>query len=237
MTFKKIDNQTNTLVDKVEMSILKYIKTKKLIPGDTLPNEMLLASELGISRNVLREALSRLKMLGIVQSRTKTGIVIQEPSMLSSFEKVIEPYLLGEKAIIEMMGMRIVLEIGLTDFLFMNLNDDHIRKLEEIVRTQEVNKYHLTVEQETEFHKCIYEISGNNFIIQFQRIIYPVFQFAKINYESYFAPVNEQLLKDGKIVTHQDLLNCIKNRDMESYRNAIKTHLSPYMEFMYRKES
>lgn len=237
MTFKKIDNQTNTLVDKVEMSILKYIKTKKLIPGDTLPNEMLLASELGISRNVLREALSRLKMLGIVQSRTKTGIVIQEPSMLSSFEKVIEPYLLGEKAIIEMMGMRIVLEIGLTDFLFMNLNDDHIRKLEEIVRTQEVNKYLLTVEQETEFHKCIYEISGNNFIIQFQRIIYPVFQFAKINYESYFAPVNEQLLKDGKIVTHQDLLNCIKNRDMESYRNAIKTHLSPYMEFMYRKES
>lgn len=237
MTFKKIDNQTNTLVDKVEMSILEYIKSKKLVPGDTLPNEMFLSTELGISRNVLREALSRLKMLGIVQSRTKTGIVIQEPSMLSSFEKVIEPYLLGEKAIIDMMGMRIVLEIGLTDFLFLNLSDKSISKLEAIVRSQKESKYQLTVEQETEFHKCIYEISGNNFIIQFQRIIYPVFQFAKTNYESYFAPVNEQLLKEGKIVTHQDLLNCIKSRDMESYRNAIKTHLSPYLEFMYRKES
>jgi DNA-binding FadR family transcriptional regulator len=236
MTFKKIDNQTNTLVDKVEMSILEYIKSKKLVPGDTLPNEMVLSSELGISRNVLREALSRLKMLGIVQSRTKTGIVIQEPSMLSSFEKVIEPYLLGEKAIIDMMGMRIVLEIGLADFLFINLTDNHINKLEGIVRLQENNKYQLTVEQETEFHKCIYEISGNNFIIQFQRIIYPVFQFAKANYESYFAPVNERLLKDGKIVTHQDLFECIRNRDMESYRNAIKIHLSPYMEFMYRKD-
>jgi GntR family transcriptional repressor for pyruvate dehydrogenase complex len=236
MTFKKIDNQTNSLVDKVEVSILEYIKSKKLIPGDTLPNEMLLASDLGISRNVLREALSRLKMLGIVQSRTKTGIVIQEPSMLSSFEKVIEPYLLGEKAIIDMMGMRVVLEIGLADFLFLNLTDDHINKLETIVRTQEANKYHLTVKQETDFHKCIYEISGNNFIIQFQRIIYPVFQFAKTNYKSYFAPVNERLLKEGKIVTHQDLFKCIKNRDMESYRNAIKIHLSPYMEFMYRKD-
>ena len=236
MTFKKIDNQTNTLVDKVETSILEYIKSKRLVPGDTLPNEMLLSAELGISRNVLREALSRLKMLGIVQSRTKTGIVIQEPSMLSSFEKVIEPYLLSEKAIIDMMGMRVVLEIGLADFLFLNLTDDHIAKLEGIVRKQEAIKYQLTVEQETEFHACIYEISGNNFIIQFQKIIHPVFQFAKTNYESYLAPVNERLLKEGKIVTHQDLFRCIKNRDMESYRNAIKIHLSPYMDFMSRKD-
>lgn len=136
-----------------------------------LPNELFLSAELGISRNVLREALSRLKMLGIVQSRTKTGIVIQEPSMLSSFKKVIEPNLLGEKAIVDMMDIRIVLEIGLTDFLFLNLSDDSISKLESIVRSQEANKYQLTVEQETEFHKCIYEIAGNNFIIQFQRII------------------------------------------------------------------
>lgn len=232
----KFDNSTSTLVDKVEHSILEYIKRKKLIPGDSLPNEMVLSTELGISRNVLREALSRLRMLGIVQSRTKRGIVIQEPSLLSGFEKVIEPYLLGEKAIVDMMGMRIALEIGLTDFLFLNLTTRKIEELEAIVRSQEALKYHLTVEQETEFHKKIYEISGNNFIIQFQKIIHPVFVFAKINYESYFAPVNERLLKEGKIVTHQHLFDFIKNRDMESYRSAIKIHLQPYMEFMYRKD-
>jgi len=231
----KIDNRSNTLVDKVEASILQFIKVKKLIPGDTLPNEMILSSELGISRNVLREALSRLRMLGIVQSRTKRGIVIQEPSMLSSFEKVIEPYLLGEKAIIDMMGMRLVLEIGLTEFVFLNLTDSKINKLEAIISSQEASKYLLTVEQETEFHKSIYEISGNNFIIQFQKIIHPVFEFAKTNYESYFAPVNEKLLKEDKIVTHLDLFQFLKNRDMESYRNGIKMHLQPYLEFMHRK--
>ena len=236
MTFKKIDNQSNSLVDQVEMSLLKYIKTKKLTPGDSLPNELVLASELGISRNVLREALSRLKMLGIVQSRTKTGIVIKEPSMLSSFEKVIEPYLLSEQAIVDMMGMRIVIEIGLTDFIFLNLKDEHINKIEQIIRKHEAIEYKLSIEQETEFHKSIYEISGNNFIIQFQKIVYPVFHFAKTNYESYFAPVNERLLKEGKIVTHQDLFKLIKNRDIEGYRNAIKNHLLPYMEFIYRKD-
>jgi DNA-binding FadR family transcriptional regulator len=233
MSFK-IDNKTITLVDKVEMSILDYIKVKKLVPGNSLPNEMDLSAELGISRNVLREALSRLRMLGIVNSRTRKGIVIQEPSLLSGFEKVIEPYLLGERAIIDMMGMRIALEIGLTDFLFLNLSDKKIDELENIVRSQEAMEFSLTVEQETEFHKKIYEISGNNFIIQFQQIIHPVFEFAKMNYESYFAPVNERLLQEGKIVTHQHLFQCIKNRDMEAYRQAIKTHLQPYMEFIYK---
>ncbi|MEL7586145.1 MAG: GntR family transcriptional regulator [Prolixibacteraceae bacterium] len=233
MSFK-IDNRTVTLVDKVEGSILEYIKEKKLIPGDSLPNEMDLSKELGISRNVLREALSRLRMLGIVQSRTRKGIIIQEPSLLSGFEKVIEPYLLSERAILDMMGMRVALEIGLTDFLFRNLDENKVNELENIVRSQEAMKFSLTVEQETEFHKKIYEISGNSFIIQFQQIIHPVFEFAKMNYESYFAPVNERLLREGRIVTHHDLFRFIRDHDMEGYRNAIKVHLQPYMEFIYR---
>ncbi len=234
MSFK-IDNRTVTLVDKVEMSILDYIKEKKLVPGDSLPNEMELSGELGISRNVLREALSRLRMLGIVQSRTRKGIVIQEPSLLSGFEKVIEPYLLSEGAIVDMMGMRIALEIGLTDFLFKNLDDRKVEELEDIVRSQEAMKYNPTVEHETTFHKKIYEISGNNFIIQFQQIIYPIFQFAKINYENYFEPVNKRLIMDGKIITHRDLYGFVRERDTEGYRNAIKIHLQPYMEFIYRE--
>lgn len=229
-----IDTRTITLVDKVEKSILNYIREKKLVPGNPLPNEMQLSTELGISRNVLREALSRLRMLGIVHSRTRKGIVIQEPSLLTGFEKVIEPCLLSENAIIDMMGMRITIEIGLTDFLFINLTETKVKELEDIVSSQEAMKYNLTVAQETEFHKKIYEISGNNFIIQFQQIIHPVFEFAKLNYESHFAPVNERLQKEKKIVTHRDLFNYIKNGDMEGYRKAIKIHLQPYMEFINR---
>lgn len=227
-----IDNRTVTLVDKVESSILDYIKEKKLVPGDSLPNEMELTVVLGISRNVLREALSRLRMLGIIQSRTKRGIIIQEPSLLTGFEKAIEPYLLSDNAIIEMMGMRLIIEIGLTDFLFQNLTNKYIKELEEIVLSQEACIYPLTVEQETEFHKKIYEITGNSFLIEFQRIIHPVFVVAKNHYENYLAPVNERLIQEGKIITHKDLFNCIKERNMEGYRNSIKVHLLTYQEFI-----
>ena len=206
-----------------------------LVPGDTLPNELMLSAELGISRNILREALSRLKMLGIIQSRAKRGIVIQEPSLISAFEKVIYPYLFSENTIVEMMGMRIILEIGITDFLFKNLDNNKLEELEKIVVAQKDTKYQLTVEQETEFHRKIYEITGNNFVLQFQKIIHPVFEFAVRNYESYFAPVNSRLVSEWKIVTHQDLFDFIKAGDIEGYRNAIKRHLQPFLEFMYRK--
>jgi len=231
----KLDNRSNTLVDKVEMSILDYIKINQLIPGDTLPNELMLSAELGISRNILREALSRLKMLGIIQSRTRKGIIIQEPSLISAFEKVIYPYLLSENTIVEMMGMRIILETGITDFLFRNLDDDDLVDLERIVLSQKDTKYRLTVEQETEFHKKIYEMTGNNFLVQFLKIIHPVFVFAVSNYDSYFAPVNLRLISDGQIVTHQDLYDFIKARDIEGYRMAIKLHMKTYMEFIEHK--
>lgn len=231
----KIDNRTVTLVDQVEEAILEYIKERKLVPGDSLPNEMDLSAELGISRNVLREALSRLRMLGIVQSRTRKGIIIQEPSLLSGFEKTIDPYLLSEKTITEMMGMRVALEIGLTDFLFRNVNQRKLEELENIVRSQEAMKYSLSVEQETAFHHKIYEISGNQFIVDFQRIVYPIFSFAKTNYESHFEPVNKRLIDEGKIITHQDLFSFIKENNIEGYRKAIKIHLQPYLDFIYQK--
>jgi GntR family transcriptional regulator, transcriptional repressor for pyruvate dehydrogenase complex len=230
-----IDTRTVTLVDKVESSILDYIKKNELRPGNSLPNEIELTMELGISRNVLREALSRLRMLGIIESRTKRGIIIQEPSLLTGFEKAVEPYLLSENTIIEMMGMRIIIELGLIDFLFENLTAENVNELEIIVLSQESSLYPLTVEQEIEFHKKIYEITGNNFMIQFQRIIQPVLEIANRDYQSSFAPVNERLLKEGRMVTHKDLLTCIKDKNMEGYRSAIKLHLRPYLEFVNSK--
>lgn len=66
---------TTTLADQVEEKIIEYIKENHLTPGDSLPNEMQFSEMLGISRNVVREAMSRLRMLGLIQSRTKEELL------------------------------------------------------------------------------------------------------------------------------------------------------------------
>jgi len=62
---------TTTLTDKVEEKIMEYIKENNLVSGDSLPNEMKFTEMFGISRNVIREAMSRLRMLNLIETRTK----------------------------------------------------------------------------------------------------------------------------------------------------------------------
>ena len=62
----KIDGQSITLVDQVEDKLLNYFRSQDLKVGDSIPNEIELSSALGVARSVLREALSRLKMMGMI---------------------------------------------------------------------------------------------------------------------------------------------------------------------------
>ena len=225
---------TTTLADQAEEKIIEYINEKELVPGDSLPNEMQFSEMLGISRSVVREAMSRLRMLGLIQSRTKRGIVITEPPLLNGFKKVLVPNLLSIKTLKEMMGMRIALEIGLAEFLFANIQESDLVELEQIVsRQQAIGINNLSVEDEMLFHTKIYEIAGNDFILQLDTIMHPVFVFAKQNHESYFLPVNEQLSETGEIVTHSDLLFFMNSRDKEGYQKAMQKHLKPYWTFIH----
>ena len=226
-----------TLADHVEEEIIQYIKSHDLHPGDTLPNEMEFSRMLGASRNVIREAMSRLRMLGLIQTRTKRGIIVTEPGLLTGFKKALEPRLLSVNTIKQMMGMRISLEIGIAEFLFENVSENHILELEMIVsRQQAIGINNLSVEDEVLFHTKIYEIAGNEFILQFNAIMHPVFEFSKHNYESFFKQINQKLQENNEIIGHADLLQFIINRDKEGYQKAIRRHLQPYWEFLHKED-
>ena len=79
------------------------------------------------------------------------------------------------------------LEIGIAEFLFANITEKDIIELDKIVsRQQAIGINNLSMEDEMLFHTKIYEIAGNDFILQFTEIMHPVFIFSKQNYESSF---------------------------------------------------
>lgn len=225
----KINGRAITLVDHVEEKLLDYFRQNRLKPGDAIPKESQLADSLGVARGVLREALSRLRMLGMIESRTKRGMILTEPHILGGLQRVMDPGILGEETLFNLLEFRMALEIGICNSIFENISDKHIIELEEIVEKGAVyaNNLYMPV-SEHEFHSKLYELTGNRTIIQFQEIIYPVSVFVKDRFIDFFEPINKELTKAGKIITHKDLLKYLKNRDREGFRKAIEMHFEPY---------
>ncbi|MFN8222083.1 MAG: GntR family transcriptional regulator [Gaiellales bacterium] len=62
-----------SLVDEATEAISERILRGDLAAGDRLPTERSLVAELGVSRTVLREALSSLEALGLVETRGTAG--------------------------------------------------------------------------------------------------------------------------------------------------------------------
>src|SRR5690606_19536317 len=116
----------STMADVVEVRLREYLKRKAFKPGDALPKEMELAEALDVSRNVLREALSRLRMLGLIESKKKRGMVLTSPDILGSFERVLNPQLIDTATLQNLFELRLVLESGLADLLFIRKTDKDI---------------------------------------------------------------------------------------------------------------
>lgn len=232
----KIKFETKTLVDQVEERIINYIREHELKPGDSLPNETKLSEDMGISRNVTREAMSRLRMLGLIQSRTKRGITIVEPPLFVGLEKVTNPHLFSEETIRNIIEMRIALEIGITDFIFDKITEEDIADLKEIITQGSIyDDNNWPVELEKAFHMRIYQIAGNPFISQFQKIVHIIFEYAKNNYDSHIKPINDKLKMEGKLVSHLDIYNVLKSRDRNQYVTVIKGHLYLYLDLNLKK--
>jgi GntR family transcriptional repressor for pyruvate dehydrogenase complex len=124
---------SDTMTDVVELRLRDYFKKKLFKPGDALPKELELAEALGVSRNVVREALSRLRMLGMIESKKKRGMILASPDVLGAFERVLDPLIIAEETLQDLFELRLVLEMGMADVLFMNMTDKGLQELKQIV--------------------------------------------------------------------------------------------------------
>lgn len=68
-----VGRRHGSLVDAATEAISGQILQAELMPGDRLPTERVLVERLGVSRTVLREALSSLEALGLLETRGTRG--------------------------------------------------------------------------------------------------------------------------------------------------------------------
>lgn len=235
MELTKIELKPETLVDQAERQILNFIVEQKLTLGSEIPSELHLAESLNVGRNVIREALSRLRMLGIIESRKRKGMILRAPDVMKCFAKVVNPYLLNKKSILDLLDLRVALESGITELIINNISDEDIEELEAIVSKHTyLEGLKLKVENEIEFHSKLYQITKNQAIINLLGMVIPLFNYVHENLED-FNSIN--LLNKGKLVKHENLIPFLKRRDVDGYRQAIYNHLKAYSEYIKQQRN
>lgn len=223
----KIDPiEKRSLVDIAESKVRQAILDSGMKLGDLLPGEVELAEQLGVSRSVMREALSRLRMLGILESRKRRGMVLTEPDLLGGIARVLDLPVLRPRAQHDLFELRLVVEMGLADFIFLRKTEDDLRVLEEVVEKEEMlaSGAIVPVECEVDFHTQLYKMAGNDTLSRFQALLEPFFNWGA----EYGNQTQEQSVDES--VTHRSLLEILKNGTVDEFREAILKHLRPHID-------
>jgi GntR family transcriptional repressor for pyruvate dehydrogenase complex len=213
---------TKTMAEVVEGKLREYFKKKAFKPGDALPTEVELAQALGVSRNVIREALSRFRMLGIIETRKKRGMVVSNPDILGAFEKVLDPMIIDDDTLQDIFEIRLTLEMGLADLLYLRKTKKDVQELEQIALAEKKKGKNqaFRIENEIAFHGKIYQMTGNDTLKRFQSMLLPIF--------GYLVSL-EKVPIIGK-VTHLDLVEILKNGTKEEFRQGMHDHLKHHFD-------
>ncbi|HOK26150.1 MAG TPA: FCD domain-containing protein [Bacteroidales bacterium] len=215
----EIDNRN--LVDKAEMKLIEIFIKKKLKPGDPIPKETELAEAMGVSRTVIRESLNRLKTIDIIETKKHKGRVIKSPSLFNVLQKVMLPNILDNGTLKDIFEFRLVIEVGIADFIVQRATPKDIKELSEIVKNEpeKSNTVLFDINHEIKFHGKLYEITGNKSIIEFQSLLLPLFNYA------YESGIINKPIKVKRYVSHKKLVDILKTRDSDKFRAAMRAHL------------
>lgn len=221
---KPIEHQTQ--VDKIENRLEEYFKEGNFTPGDCLPKEVDIARALGVSRTAVREALSRFKTLGIIESRKNRGMVLTRPDVLGNMQRVMDPRLLDPETMRDIFEMRLVIEIGLGHILFLRKTPADIERLEEIAEFEAQSDDRIErLRLDVEFHAHLYRMSGNDTIIRFQNMLIPIFDIVDKVHAS-----RTDISPPSHRATHRDLIEELRSGTPAGFRNKMESHLWYFLE-------
>ena len=219
---QNIDNRS--LVDKVEMRMIELFALQELKPGDMIPKEVELAEAMNVSRTVIREAINRLKTMGLIDAKKHKGTVIKSPDLALVFQKSMIPWMMDDQTLRDIFELRLVLEVGMADLLVGKITDADIEVLEQMVVDEpSVSKDVLfEINHEVAFHWKLFEITGNKTMIAFQQLLIPAFNHV------YDCGLLDRVAEKYQFLSHKELVEILKKRDVEAFIHAMRQHLNSH---------
>lgn len=211
------------LPTRVAEHLTREIRSGRIAPESRLPPETSLATELGVSRNVVREAISQLRADGLVYVRQGAGAYALAPED----SKVIrlDPLLLGDATDLgQLFELRAVLETEAAGLAATRIQPDGLAILAQALERMQGSERTRddSVAADLEFHREISRATGNAYILTFTSFI-----ASQIRDTIYLARQAQPIdvVVDETIAEHQAIYDALATGDATRARAAMRTHI------------
>jgi GntR family transcriptional repressor for pyruvate dehydrogenase complex len=208
------------ILEEIWQSIQRY----DLKPGDRLPTEGYLVKQLKIARPTLREALSVLDYVGILESVQGGGYYVKSTSpiqpsvLLSRNGKSISPY--------ELVGARLLIEPEICRLAAKERSERDLAELAQILEKMrgKVNKGTLANQEDNAFHLGIARATSNVILMSMLETLMSLKE--QILYEAIEVTAyrHNPKLNDMQM-EHEKIFESIKYRKADQAHDAMRRHL------------
>lgn len=215
--------RASLLPDRIASEIMAKITDGELKPGDALPTEHSLAQTFGVSRNVVREAIARLRSDGIIDSRQGRGAVVKPVSERETFRVDIRA--LGKSDnLADLFELRGLLEIEAAGLAAERRSNTDLAALHAAVAEMDGQKNfdEKRLEADATFHRVLGAASGNTYL---SAIIDYISSRLKETTKATMEVYTCDDLLDVTINEHRKILSAVEAGDKAGARTAMAAHI------------
>src|SRR5699024_5902847 len=168
--------QEKRLSDRVAEDIWKLIAVdKKFVPGDQLPNENELTTELNVSRTTLREALRIIVTNGILEIQRGKGTFVKTDvdiyQDMESFQDLTDDRMDAK----DLYEIRLIFDPEAANYATLRASESELNRILEYgeQREEKIKRNEDRTEVEQEIHNAIAYAKSNEFIDKRKQVNYP----------------------------------------------------------------
>ena len=198
-----------------------YMIRHQLKPGDLLPSEAELCREIGVSRNVIREAIKSMELMGMVEARPGRGTEVREFSMDFVFQHALFFHLAEDEQLVrQMFDIRKTLELGYMRQAFDSIPQERIARMREIVGRMRTSweESGAFAQEDREFHQTLFASVGNPVLTSLLNAIWAV--DAGYQLEEKLPHLATSIAK------HEAIVDALEEYDYMKFAHAMYRHYS-----------
>lgn len=226
LTGGRLGHPSKGLTHELVEALGTRLRERAIKPGDKLPSESRIMETFGVSRSVVREALSRLQAAGLVQTHHGVGTFALDSHSDGGF-KLAGPSIDNAADMLDLLELRTSIESSAASPAARRRTEDQLREMRSALDdfAQHLAVLGETVAPDFRFHLAISQATGNRYypdlMSQLGLTVIP-----RTRVSSSWLDVERRTQHLQKVhQEHQDIYAAIERRDADAARAAMQIHL------------